>query len=254
VGVAGLNLRNILLRLEYRGTDFSGWQIQAKGRTVQGVLAENLSRFLREDIIPLGSGRTDSGVHALAQYAGFRTSNAMKTSEIRHRLSRMLPDDVIVTGCREVPPGFNVRRDATARSYRYLISEKLSALNHGFSWVIARRLDIGFLGSLAGITKKSKAFGNFCKVKSRKADNRCRIIASRWIRHGGFLKYEITADRFLHNMVRLLVGTMVAVADGKMSIGDFRRLFNPRIDSKAKYIAPARGLYLVGVQYKGIKL
>lgn len=249
-----MSLRNILLRLEYRGTDFSGWQIQAKGRTVQGVLAQNLSRFLREDIIPLGSGRTDSGVHALAQYAGFRTSSSMRPSEIQHRLNRMLPDDVIVVGCREVPPGFNARRRAIARSYRYLISERLSALNRGFSWVIARKLDIGYLEKSAEITKKSKFFGNFCKVKSRKTDNRCRIIASRWIRHGGFLKYEITADRFLHNMVRLLVGTMVAAADGLLTLDEFKNLFNSEVDRNTKHIAPAHGLYLVGVQYKGINL
>jgi tRNA pseudouridine38-40 synthase len=254
MGVAGLSPRNILLRLEYMGTDFNGWQIQAKGRTVQGVLSECLARFLKEDIVPVGSGRTDSGVHALAQYAGFRTSSTMKTSEIQHRLNRMLPDDVIVTGCREVPPVFNARRDAVARSYRYLISEKLSALNRYFSWVTAGRLDLDLLNRMAGIVEKSRVFVNFCKVKSRKSDNRCRIMKSRWTRRGGFLRYDITADRFLHNMVRLLIGTMVAVADGKMPVDDFKHLFQPKIDSKSKYIAPACGLYLVGVKYKGIKL
>lgn len=242
------------MKLEYRGTDFNGWQIQAKGRTVQGVLSECLSRFLKEDIVPIGSGRTDSGVHALAQYTGFRTSNLMKPGEIQHRLNRMLPDDIIVTGCREVPQGFNARRDAVDRSYRYLISERPTALNRGFCWIMARKLDMDRLSRMAGIIGRSRAFGNFCKVKSRKTDNTCRIIRSRWIRRVGFLKYDITADRFLHNMVRLLVGTMVAVVEGKMALDEFRTLFDPKVDFKTKYIAPASGLYLVGVQYKGIKL
>lgn len=246
-------MRNILLRMEYRGTDFVGWQIQARGRTAQGVLKENLQRFLREDITPTGSGRTDSGVHALAQYANFRTSNRMGAGEIMHKLNRMLPDDIVITGCREVPLNFNCRRDALSRSYRYLISEKPSALNAGFSWILGRRFDLPLLKKMAILVKKSTHFDNFCKVKSRKSKNDCRIIRSEWSRYGGYLRFDIAADRFLHHMVRLLAGTMVAVADGKVKMSHFKRILESRVDEKTKFIAPASGLYLVGVHYKGIK-
>ena len=247
-------MRNILLRMEYCGTDFVGWQIQARGRTVQGVLKENLQKFLRENITPTGSGRTDSGVHALAQYANFRTSNCISADEIMHKLNRMLPGDIVITGCREVPLNFNCRRDALSRSYRYLISEKPSALNKGFSWILGERLDLPLLKRMAGLVRKSTQFDNFCKVKSRKSSNDCKIIRSNWSRYGGYLQFDITADRFLHNMVRLLVGTMVAVADGKMDLSRFKMQLRSRVDEKTKFIAPPSGLYLVGVQYKGIKI
>jgi tRNA pseudouridine38-40 synthase len=252
--MAVLKLRNILLRMEYRGTDFAGWQIQARGRTVQGVLKENLQRFLREDVKPVGSGRTDSGVHALAQYANFRTSNRMSAIGIMSRLNRMLPGDIVITGCREVPLNFNSPRDAASRSYRYLITERPSALNKGISWVLGRQLDLPLLKRMAGIVRKSTQFGNFCKVKSRMVSNECKIMRSDWSRYGGYLRFEIAANRFLHNMVRLLVGTMVAVADGKMELSRFRMILRSKVDEKTKFIAPANGLYLVGVQYKEIKL
>lgn len=247
-------MRNILLRMEYCGTDFAGWQIQAAARTVQGVLKENLQKFLREGIKPIGSGRTDSGVHALAQYANFRTSNSMVVVEIMHRLNRMLPDDIVITGCRDVPDSFNCRRDAISRSYRYLISERLSALNKGFSWILGKRLDLALLKRMARTVGRSTYFGNFCKVKSRKSRNDCRIMRAGWSRHAGHLRFDITADRFLHNMVRLLVGTMVAVDRGKMELTRFNRILKSGIDEKTKYMAPAGGLYLVGVHYKGIKI
>jgi tRNA pseudouridine38-40 synthase len=252
--MAVLKMRNILLRMEYRGTDFAGWQIQAAARTVQGVLKENLQKFLREDIMPIGSGRTDSGVHALAQYANFRTSNSMVAAEIMHRLNRILPDDIVITGCREIPGNFNCRRDAISRSYRYLISEKASALNKGFSWILGRRLDLDLLKRMARAAGRATYFGNFCKVKSRRSKNDCKIIHASWSRHARYLRFDITADRFLHNMVRLLVGTMVAVGRGKMEFSRFNRILKSEVDEKTRYMAPAGGLYLVGVQYKGIKI
>lgn len=252
--MAVLSLRNILLRMEYCGTDFIGWQIQARGRTVQGVLKDRLRRFLREDITPIGSGRTDSGVHALAQYANFRTSNRMSAGQIMHRLNRMLPGDIVITGCREVPLNLNCPRDALSRSYRYLISEKPSALSKGFSWVLGRRFDMALLKRMAMLVRKSTRFENFCKIKSRKTSNNCKIMYSDWSRYGGHLRFDITANRFLHNMVRLLVGTMMAVADGRIELSRFKMLLRGGIDEKAKFIAPASGLYLVGVQYKGIKI
>ena len=245
--------RNILLKLEYRGAGFEGWQIQARGRTVQGVLNEKLKIFLKEDIKPTGSGRTDTGVHALSQYANFSTDSKMDTDSIAYKLNRMLPDDIVVLGCREVKPEFNARRDAIQRSYRYLISERLSAVNRGLSWVIGKTLDLKILNNAAGIVKAGRSFHNFCKVKSRKPDNICRVYRSSWSRYGGFLRYDITADRFLHNMVRLLVGTMVAAADGRENLDDFKMRFG-NIDNKSKHKAPPEGLYLADVEYEGIKL
>ncbi len=241
--------RNILLKIEYCGTGFAGWQYQDNARSVQGALKENLEKFLRHKVTLTGSGRTDAGVHALAQYANFHTPSPMALSEIAHRLGRMLPPDIVILACRRVPLAFDARRLALWRKYRYLISEKPSAINRDFSWTIAHRLDIDLLNRLADLVKGAIQFGNFCKTKSLNENNESSIYESSWSRHGGFLRYEMRANRFLHNMVRLLVGTMVAVCDGRMSSGQFAALLDGKKE-KAKYIAPACGLYLAGVGYE----
>jgi tRNA pseudouridine38-40 synthase len=241
--------RNIVLKLEYFGREFEGWQIQARGRTVQGVIKENLEKFLRHEIKLTGAGRTDAGVHALAQYANFRTVSAIRAPEILHKLNQMLPDDVVVLDCRECPPEFDSRRSAIWRQYRYLICEKHSAINRHLSWIIGRRLDKALLDQMAEMVAGGQKFGNFCKTKSLKEDNACDVISSEWRRQGGFLHFEITANRFLHNMVRLLVGCMVAVLEGKVTLEHFEKMVLNKINEKAKYIAPSGGLYLAAVGY-----
>jgi tRNA pseudouridine38-40 synthase len=242
--------RNILLKLEYCGTNFVGWQQQAKDRTVQGVLKENLEKFLRHKVKITGSGRTDAGVHALAQHANFITSSGMKAADIKHRLNRMLPPDIVILLCREVPLSFDSRRQALWRSYRYLICERLSAINKDFAWVIDKRLDLRLLYELAALLSAATQFENFCKTKSLKESNECQIFRAAWTRHAGYLRFDISANRFLHNMVRLLVGTMVAVCDGRMSVEHFKKILNGKIMEKSKYISPACGLYLAGVGYE----
>jgi tRNA pseudouridine38-40 synthase len=243
------NRRNILVKLEYCGTNFAGWQYQRNARTVQGVIKENLEKFLRQNVKLTGSGRTDSGVHALAQYANFVTHSALKTADIKHRLNRLLPPDVVVLACRDVPLRFDARRLAVWRDYRYLIFEKPSAIKRDFCWVIEQRLDLALLNRLASLIKDATDFGNFCKTRSLKENNECRVMRAAWSRRTGFLRFDIRANRFLHNMVRLLVGTMIAVCNGRTSYERFKKMLDDR-EEKSRYIAPARGLYLVGVGYE----
>jgi len=242
--------RNILLKLEYFGSDFAGWQFQDNARTVQGVLKAALEQFLQHKVRLIGSGRTDAGVHALAQYANFKSGTMLTPDEILYRLNRMLPDDVVVLACREAGPEFDARRSAVRRSYRYLITERISAINRRYSWVLGHRLDIKELGKMAAMISRGRRFDNFCKAKSKKESNECFIYSAGWSRSGGFLRFEIAANRFLHNMVRLLVGTMVAVSNGRMTIEHFHDLIHMKIDEKSKYIAPACGLFLASVEYE----
>jgi tRNA pseudouridine38-40 synthase len=238
------------MKLEYCGREFEGWQMQARGRTVQGVIKENLEKFLRHEVKLVGAGRTDAGVHALAQYANFRTSSTIGVGDIKHKLNLMLPGDIIVLQCKETEPEFDARRSAFSRGYRYLIFERPSALNRHHSWVIGHRLDKALLGQMAEIVKHGRNFGNFCKTKSLKENNDCQVLSAAWRRRGGFLQFEITADRFLHNMVRLLVGTMMAVLEDKVGFDKFEKMIKYEINEKAKYIAPACGLYLAAVGYE----
>jgi tRNA pseudouridine38-40 synthase len=247
-------MRNILLKLEYDGSDFAGWQVQAAGRTAQGVVKENLERFLRHDVKLTGSGRTDSGVHASAQYANFGTTVSLPTRNIRRKLNSMLPPDIVVLACREVAASFDARRSATSRRYRYVIAERPTALKRRYSWVLGRRLDIDLLREMAHYIVETENFGNFCKTKSLKARNECKIYKATWSRFGGALMFEISANRFLHNMVRLLVGSMVAVCDGKLGIDCFKNMLELKTIQKARYIAPACGLFLTAVSYeRGIR-
>ena len=247
-------MRNIVLKLEYFGRDFQGWQIQAGGRTVQGIIKENLEKFIRHEIKLIGAGRTDTGVHALAQYANFQTTNSVATREIKHKLNQMLPDDIAILDCWEIAPDFDARRSAIGRDYIYLICERPSAINRQLSWVIGHRLDRGLLERMAAVVMRGRNFGNFCKSKSLSENNDCMVVSAGWRRQGGFLKFEISANRFLHNMVRLLVGTMVAVLDETITLEHFEKAVIAEIDNKAKYIAPACGLYLAAVKYeRGIR-
>jgi tRNA pseudouridine38-40 synthase len=248
--IANPSRRNILLKLEYKGTNFAGWQIQATDRTVQGVLKEILEKFLRHPIKLTGAGRTDAGVHALSQFANFETATQLPARDIQYKLNCLLPHDIAVVSCSDVAPIFDSRRDASYRSYRYQICERISAIDRDISWPIARKLNLLLLQELAGMVIKARRFDNFCKTKSLKENNDCLIYESRWIRSAGLLRYDIKANRFLHNMVRLLVGTMVAVNDDLMTIEHFDKLLKHRINEKTKYIAPASGLFLMEVGYE----
>ena len=242
--------RNILLKLEYKGTNFAGWQIQAKDRTVQGVIKGNLEKFLRHPVKLIGAGRTDAGVHALAQYANFVTHSDISVRDIQYKLNCLLPLDIAVLSCKETESFFDSRRDATFRKYRYQISERISAIDREYSWILARKLNLELLRDMADIIRRNRQFDNFCKTKSLKENNQCLINESCWSRKGGFLRYEIKANRFLHNMVRLLVGSMLAVHDNLISLDHFEKMLNLMINEKSKYIAPASGLFLVEVGYE----
>ena len=246
--------RNILLKLEYNGLAFSGWQIQNELRTVQSEIITSLEKFLDHEISLTGAGRTDTGVHARGQYANFYTSRNIPTEIIMHKLNRMLPKDIAVLACCEVDNGFNSRKNAISRTYNYIIFENPSALSQGSAWVIGRPLNLKTLQSLSTIVSRSNHFYNFCKIKSRKLNNDCKISSASWKRADSRLIFKISADRFLHNMVRLLVGSMVAVLDNRLPLIKFEKMFNEDQDDKARFIAPPYGLYLINVKYKGIKL
>jgi tRNA pseudouridine38-40 synthase len=246
--------RNILLKIEYCGRDFCGWQSQKNERTVQDVIKMTLEKFLGHEVSLVAAGRTDSGVHALGQYANFYSPRPLPPEKIMAKLNRMLPGDIVIMGCSPVSSQFNSRKDAISRTYRYVIYEQNSAIKKGYVWVLPRPLDLNRLNQMAQIVANACHFHNFCKTKSLKSDNRCNIKLAIWKKQQSELVFEITANRFLHNMVRLLVGTMAAVIDGKLEMKEFEKMFEKDVDLKAKFLAPPDGLYLVDVQYEGIKL
>jgi tRNA pseudouridine38-40 synthase len=242
-------VRNIKLQIEYDGTNFYGWQIQPKLRTVQGEIQEKLKTILKHQISLVGSGRTDVGVHALGQVANFKTENQLETESIMKGLNGILPDDVMIKKAEEVDLDFNSRFSATSRAYRYRIHLGRTAILRNYLWQVLYSLNFENMLDATEHALGEQDFSSFCVADSAKDNNLCNVISATWKKAGSELTFQIEANRFLHTMVRSLVGTLVEVGRGYFSVSDFVNLMKAKDRKKAGPTAPACGLYLVEVKY-----
>lgn len=241
--------RNIKLTLEYEGTDFSGWQRQSNLRTVQGEIEEKLKEMLQEEVNLIGSGRTDAGVHALAQMANFKTESKLDLDSILKGLNSLLPEDILIKDIAEADLDFNSRFSARSRVYRYKICLDKNLFLRKYAWEVLYALDPEKMHSATQTILGKHDFTSFCVAESAKENNHCEIIRASWEKDGNNLEFEIEADRFLHSMVRSLVGTLVDVGRGYFSLEDFSEILKAKDHTKAGLTAPAKGLYLVKVNY-----
>lgn len=242
--------RTIKLTLEYDGTEFVGWQHQDNGRSVQEAVEHGLSQILQEEIRVVGAGRTDSGVHAKGQVASFRTESSLNCALIVRGLNGVFPDDVVALNAEEVAENFNARYDARSRRYQYIIRKKPTALSRRFCWVLGYRLDIDAMSQCLPEILGMHDFASFCKSESEVAHHNCTVYNVRWLQDDdSTLVFDITGDRFLHGMVRTLVGTMVEIGRGHRSVRDFRVILEARDRRKAGMAAPAKGLFMLEVTY-----
>jgi tRNA pseudouridine38-40 synthase len=241
--------RNIKLEIEYDGTDFHGWQIQPNLRTVQGELENGIQTIFNHQVKLTGSGRTDVGVHALGQVANFHTESGLDEKSILKALNGVLPCDILIKKAEEVGLQFNARFSAMSRSYRYRIFLGRTAVSRRYSWEVLYPLDMEKIMETTRLILREHDFSSFCVAESAKEDNTCRVISSQWERCGEELIFEIEANRFLHSMVRSLVGTLIEVGRGYYSIADFEEIMEARDRTKAGPTAPACGLYLMEVKY-----
>ena len=237
--------------IEYDGTDYSGWQIQPGKRTVQGVIQRAISQYTREDVKLSGAGRTDSGVHAAGQVGSFATMKRFELKDLLYHLNAILPEDVAIKKISYTASDFDPRRNALSRTYRYYISELPSPLSRATHYHSRKKLDVIRLNKAAKLILGNNDFSAFCRQKSLKDDNHCRVTTSRWFRHGGSLIYEITANRFLHNMVRRLVGAMLAVESSKLNLTQFKAFLNNK--GHVRFSAEAKGLVLMKIAYRKVK-
>lgn len=241
--------RNIKLEIEYEGTDFSGWQIQPKLRTVQGEIQDKLQTILGHKINLIGAGRTDVGVHALGQAANFKTTNELSKNSIINGLNGLLPNDIVIKRIEEVDLNFNSRYDAKSRLYKYRIYLGRTAIWRKYVWEVLYSLN---LENILEATKKIQGehdFSSFCVAESTKNNNACRVFSAIWEKSSDELIFKIEADRFLHAMVRSLVGTLIEVGRGYFSVSDFVNIMEVKDRKKAGPTAPACGLYLAEVKY-----
>jgi len=245
-------MQNYKLTIEYDGTDYHGWQIQAGDVTIQATIQKALSVMTKEPIILHGSGRTDAGVHALGQTASFKTSAKIPAPAYISGLNSLLPDDIVIRSCEPVDETFHARFSARRKTYRYHILNRPlpTAIGRRFSWHIRKQLDIDAMGRAAALICGQHDFKSFEGTGSPRAHTvRTVLHADFYEKNNGVWVFEITADGFLRYMVRNLVGTLVDVGLSKISVDDFRRILEAKNRDAAGATAPPHGLFLVEVRY-----
>ena len=242
---------NFKLTISYDGSGFSGWQIQPIERTIQSDLERAICNiFNKENIKLYGSGRTDSGVHAIGQVANFLINDTnMNTKQITNAINSKIKKDVHILDCQVVDKNFHSRFSAVSREYIYKISTNFSPFSRKYTWYQNYNLDLEILKECSKIILGKHDFSNFCKTTSLKKNNLCNVIKSSWNQLDDTIYFKVKADRFLHHMVRMLVGTMLEVSKNRLSIQDFNNLLDKPNSNKRVITAPALGLYLLKVNY-----
>lgn len=243
--------RNIKIVLDYDGTAYHGWQYQEHSVSVQEMVEKAIYKLTGETVRVTGAGRTDAGVHARGQVANFKTHTSLPLHKIEMGLNAHLPRDIAVKSAEEVAPDFNARFDAQKRVYHYYISPRRTALLRRYCWQFFQKFDHRVLSRLAEMLLGEHDFGAFSRVEVQSNHKRCRVYESRWFWDDlrELWVYRIVANRFLHGMVRTIVGTMMDVARGRFTVEQFEEIFRSGDRRKAGPAAPARGLVLEEVIY-----
>src|SRR6266567_889831 len=250
-------MRNIKLILSYDGAGFSGWQVQPDVPTIQGTLASAIGRITGEKVLPQGSGRTDAGVHAIAQVVTFATESVIPIANLVIALNDILPASIRVLDVKVVPPEFHARKSARSKTYRYRMYRNAICppFLARYVWHYPYPLDEVAMCAAASLIEGEHDFTSFAAVDPERAlerdgsSNVRRVFSSIWQREGDEFIYEVRGNGFLHHMVRNLVGTFLLVGKGTLKARDVTRILEAKNRCAAGATAPASGLYLVKVEY-----
>lgn len=238
------------IQLSYKGTNYHGWQIQPDQISVQEKIESALQIAFQKKVDLVGCGRTDTGVHAKNYWAHFELEQFNYTKEeFIFKINNLLPKDIVVHQIKKVNQEAHARFDATYRKYIYQIRSKKDPFNLEFSHYVIRDLDLDLMNEACEILFRYENFKSFSKVKTQVYTYNCKIIEAKWYKQNEFIIFEIKANRFLRNMVRAIVGTMIEIGLGKLSLSDFQSIIESENRSKAGTSVPAKALFLIEIGY-----
>ena len=246
--------KRFFIQLSYNGTAYSGWQIQKNSpNTVQQVLNEMLSRLLNEPITVTGCGRTDTGVHAREYFAHFDTSKEDLIENEGHwilKFNHALPKDIAIQRIIKVDEKANARYNAVRRTYEYIITKRKNPFEIDKAYFLYGKLDVEMMNKAAALLMEHSDFSAFAKSNTQNKTNICTLYKAEWVEREDVIVFTISANRFLRDMVRAIVGTTLEVGRGRMSLERFQEIINSKTRSEAGLSAPACGLYLTKIEYK----
>ncbi|MCM5661604.1 tRNA pseudouridine(38-40) synthase TruA [Galbibacter mesophilus] len=237
------------LELSYNGKHYHGWQYQPNAISVQEVLENALSTLLRSEIQIVGAGRTDAGVHAKQMYAHFDVESIVDEEELHYKLNSYLPTDISIQNIQRVQDDAHARFDAVQRSYEYWVVSQKNPFYTDYAYNLRAELDLDAMNEAADLLLKYKDFQCFSKSNTDVKTYICDVRKAVWVRQNDLLVFHITADRFLRNMVRAVVGTLLDVGMGKRTMEDVKKIIESKNRSNAGASVPAHGLYLTEVLY-----
>ena len=244
-----LDFLRYFIELSYNGKKYHGWQIQPDVNTVQKKINDAISTVLQEDILVVGAGRTDTGVHAEKMVAHFDTSKELDASCI-FKFNSILPEDIVIYSIKKVENDAHARFDAQSRSYEYRIWLGRNPFLLESTWQFYhKKLDIIKMNEAAMMLLEYDNFQAFSKVRTEVKTFNCNVSKAIWVQKGNLIVFHISANRFLRNMVRAIVGSLIAVGKGTISKDDFRQIIESKDRSKAGLSVPAKGLFLTAIDY-----
>ena len=243
-------MNRYFIYLGYNGKNFSGWQIQPNGLTVQQCLEEALGTLLRRPVPVVGAGRADAGVHARLMVAHFGWDAPLADPAfLAEKLNRLLPKDIAVYRVVPVKPEAHARFDATSRTYKYYVTTRKDPFNYDLVYRMNGKLDFEAMNEACKVLFDYIDFTSFSKLHTDVKTNNCRIYQAGWKQEGDVWVFTVQADRFLRNMVRAIVGTLLEVGRGKLTIDGFRKVIEAKDRCKAGGSVPGHALFLVNVTY-----
>ena len=243
------NKQRFFVELAYNGTHYHGWQVQPNALSVQEVLEKGFSTLLREDVQVIGAGRTDTGVHASYFVAHIEVAQAFEPNELLFKLNRFLPNDIVLFSIVPANKQAHARFSAASRTYFYTILQQKDPFRQGLGYPFTRPLNIEAMQQASDILFEYTDFTSFSRLHTDVKTNNCRIMHAEWFRNDTELTFVIKADRFLRNMVRAIVGTLLEVGLEKRSAESMRELIEAKNRELAGASAPASGLFLTDIEY-----